>query len=418
MELAGNFLKFRNKISFFFQISTSDFFARCIDNLLPDGLETFDILFAEHTANDEHARFNRIFMAPSSKKHKQSKDNENFPEFTKDPGQSLEQFLRVVLSKNNNLVIVIPEIMIRIFYRLPGGKFEMPVCSEYDNGFKINEQLAKFYQLAAVIKFNHVPCSENISQLDNATLHLLVEKYQSKLGKKKKLDFHPSAMVHGMMAEFILYYFSKSLMDFNLFSKPRPSTTALVIPNATFYNNSQYFDKDFSFQCFTDIQEPNLKKNEVRRGLVSAPHSVHRITDGEFHFKLNETLPTQKCGSRGFEITLSIAYKLCKCKKSEAIVDVLFWFSNGFGSEISIGPVRYLLPLLAIGYSPVVVEKLVPQNATQKLVSWTPKLKLTAINVTLSSPPSNTTDYPINLYAFIIQYQCDLYHGKRTLDTT
>ena len=386
---------------FFLNFSNSDFFARCIDNLLPDGLETFDILFAEHTANDEHARFNRVFMA-SSTNHSKPIEVENFPEFTKDPGRSLEQLLRVALSKNNNLVIVIPEIMIRIFYRLPGGKFEMPVCSEYDNGFKINEQLAKFYQLAAVIKFNHVPCSEDISQLDDETMYSLASKYQSKYGKG--LDFHPSAMVHGMMAEFMLYYFSKSLKE--LGSSGLPSTNSLEIPSATFYKSSQLFDKDYSFQCFTDIQEPYFKRYQVLNASLPSVSSVHGISNGKFHFVLNETTATSKCGSRGFQIGLYIAHKLCVCKQSNATVEVIFTFKNNrLGTEQIVGPVEYNFPLLGIGFAPVVVQKLMPQNMTEKLVSCNPELSLSSINVTLLSK-DNSTIYPINLYSVIIEHHC------------
>ena len=344
-------------------------------------------------------------MAPSVKYYSATERSGMLPDFNQDPGQSLEQLIRALLSKNKNLVIVIPEIMIWIVNQF--GKVVMPVCSEYDNGFEINVQLANFYHLPVVIKFNHVPCNETVSPRN---MHRLAVKYQASYG----IDFHPSSLVHEMMAEFILHYFWQSLTELNSSVKEAAAImTPVQLPKSTLYKSSQYYDKEFSFQCFIDIQEPNFQKYEILNASLPGSlisygnltlNSVRGILSGKFHFVLNQT---HKCGNRGFEIDLYIAHKLCLCGNSKAVVEVEFTFTNSTNGEMNtFGPYEYTFSLLGIGFKPVVVQKLIPQNAaTQKMLSCKPGLTLSTINLTLKAPTSGKK-YPIDFYSMIVEYRC------------
>ena len=217
----------------FFLSFNSSYFSRCLIDDLPLPLSEYDILLAEHTANDQSSRC----------------QNES-PEHIVDKGQSMEQLLRVIFSKNPNLVVVIPEIMINTITKERKEGYDMPICKEFDEDFTINLQLAQRYGIDAVVKFSHVPCSLNFQNLTEAEQKVIAKQYQASW--IYGMDSHPTAYVHKMMAEFILHYFHHSLKDLidniALQSISQPPSYEMPVP---LYKSTKLFDRNYDFQCLS-----------------------------------------------------------------------------------------------------------------------------------------------------------------------
>ena len=331
---------------------------------------------------------------------KQNLTNE-FPSY--DENQSLEQLLRMALAKNKNLVIIIPEIMINIVSQMANGKYKMPVCYSHERAFKLNVELAKYYSLPVVVKFYHVPCSQYDASLTGMTYtqqYELAKEYHPFRDNNGTLDFHPSAMVHLMMAEFLLFYFQTTLSE--LKTKLNWEIPAPILPSTPLFNSSKMFDRDYYFDCRIEVSEPNIQKSQISDALGKKENNSL-----EYHFVFNNT--SLKCGSeKGFQLSLSIAHLYNEDDDRSSFVQATFGFVSPDDLQPwLVGPVEYMFPLLGKKFGPVNIQKLIPTSKKPNPLSLCKKPALLSfIDVNLNNIPTNPEDDPLTMRALIVECHC------------
>ena len=348
-------------------------------------------------------------------------DNGKLKHWHNSRNKYLEQLLRVVLAKNKKIVVILPEITTRIVTKLWNEKYKMEACYLFNNSFQSNIDLAKFYHLQAVVQFVHIPCSQYhifLTELTSTQRFELATMYHPfRQNSTKKLDFHPSAMVHGMIAEFILFYFRTSIMDLIETNFSSVLTFDPTFPKAPLYSNSKLFDCDYNFKCFIEIQEPNIFKNDISPNIVANADNFIRIEHlgsnntffGELHgestFKFNNLnlKPSTKLNEkRCFEIAISVACGVQKMQRINASVLGFFEFSYSKGYYWFVGPIAYNLQSEMSQLQVINIHKLKPLNNQSDSFSqlWFCDRSVTLQSLSLNFEKINV---PLKIVSFIIE---------------
>ena len=359
--------------------NVSPFFSRCIEDLVPTPLENYDILLSEHAVNDNGG------------------NNKQLPELYPIVGVSREQLYRRVLSINPNMVILLPEMWLGVV-KVNGSDFILGVCSNETNGIEdeTNWELAKHYQLPAVVKFTHVIC-ENISSfqpLSYAEKLKMAKSYS--VWKGSKPDSHPSEVIHRMMGEFLLFFFQRSLEEYMEDRQIKRISQSTQLPSPL-YNETILFDKDFDSQCRSII-----KAEDQLKFIRQADNLDKGIASGIYNFTSGFRPATRKFQNRPFQVGLSIFVESNgKYPAFETKVEAIFKFNND--SKI-IGPIDFVLAMPAIGYNFRIVEKLNFSKFTQKAqlqFSGKEEITLSSLQVTIFKSPK----YIVLSEVVIVEYE-------------
>ena len=347
-------------------------------------LEDYDILLAEHTAND------RVAI------------NNQWQDYYPDPGKPLEELFRLMLKKNTNLVIIIPEIMTQLI-KNKQKDFVMPVCHEYDESFAINYQLAKHYEIGAVIQMKHVPCSLGFESLDRKTQKVIAEQYQAK--KKNLLDGHPTALVHRMIAEFLLHYLQTSLQNFRQIEES--SKDELKLP---FYKT--VVDNSRDFDCRIEVLDGNQRKDEIFNALVDKNKAqwIRALKLNRGNFQFNDGFKqTTKCGDRGYAIDLHIGCKDCQYLNIKLTANFNF-IDKTSGDEWNSGPLDCHISYSSVEFNPVLILPCHWENVHQNqtvpdgvsLCGKTSKA-IKSLDLEVATKDNRKS---IVLYSLIVEYKC------------
>ena len=383
----------------------SNFFSRCIDDVLPERIQNYHILIAEHTTNDEGSR-------------------NVHPEWTEDfknkDGQSLEQLIRRLRSKHDSLVIIMPEMLTSQIIQLSQFQFKFNFCNGGTQRQEmINKAVAQHYDLEAVIKIKHVACSNpdvNLTTLSKEE-QIKVSKMFQMYTEDGHMDPHPSTTVHTIMAEFILNYFQYSmiklykLMSTTPIQNNTPNQRHFIMP-ATLYKDTKLFESDYEFQCLVEQKKElsdSLQPPETNYTADSVPRIIMPL-GRNLHFKFdkhNFRYP-DKCRNQGFEIGVYIVLRLCNRRIPSTIrVAAKFEFEEK-SNLMQMGPVNFKFPLMVTGFRPVFVQPLVPisDDDSKQLLSTCnkPAMNLSSFDIKIFQPKNS--NYELVLNAFIIQFKC------------
>ena len=360
-------------------ISYSSFFSRCMEDLTPVPLEKYDILIAEHSANDKAG------------------EGGHLPELYPTAGVAREQLFRRVLSINPQIAILLPEMWLRIVRKI-GMDLIMEGCENQTNGIedKANQELAKHYQIPAVVKFNHVVC-ENFSTFQTLTYDeklKIVKSYNA--WKDSGPDSHPSEVIHRMMGEFLLFFFQRSLDDF-LNAKTKQQIAQTFRLPEPFYKETIAFDTDFDSQCRLIIKVGSQMKYIPR-----ADNLNKASQNGTYQFKGGFRPATRKFKNQPFQVGMSIFVRLNgSYPVLETNVEAMFKFNN---DSKSIGPINFLMPLPSVGYNFRIVQKLFFTNSSQKIqlqFTGREEIVLSSLEVKIV----NLEQYPFVFEVVIVEYE-------------
>ena len=309
------------------------------------------------------------------------------------------------MSKNPNIVIIFPEIYLRIIWNQ-----KVTYCHEESNRHrKISNDLAQHYGISAIVQMVHVPCQQyhNMSSLSQQQRQDIAELYLK--WKYGKLDGHPNSYVHKMLAEFLLYYFFISMEMYGKGTIIENSGNKLTKESfkmpAPLYRGTVLLEKTHEFLCI------NLEENSSSVSFTT-PSRVNSPNDHNLTLSFNNiNLPTPvKCGGKNYGIIVYFIVMLCAtCKQNEANVEANFTIiSLPKKHEIrsQIGPIQFKFPLLHNGYQTKVLQPLIPaKNSEHELII--PGDSHAAITKSdLKIIQKKDSNYKIELIYLMIGFQC------------
>ena len=340
-------------------------------------------------------------------------------DFSNGDGQSLEQLIRVVLSRNINMVMIIPEIYIRIIVK-ENEKYRIQFCNNEKAALnKIHNDLAQHYDISAILQVIHVPCTKlrpiwpTLSIEEQKTI---AESYQ--LIRHGKLDTHPSQLVHSMLAEFLLYYVLTTAENNAglLFETNDKEGSFLKMMPSPFYKGTKLLEKDYHFQCIPRraiqnellINHIPFEVNSTSRTVLLPAKQVELSFGNQIQFRS----PSSRCGGKGhhddYQIELLVFFQLChNCSATDALVEATFQFKHSKvgQDDIQVGPILSHLRLPFVGSRTKIVQRTVPINSIESKRLLTPipsDYTLSKLDIKFNRP----FHYSLGLSAFVIEYKC------------
>ena len=361
-------------------IFSSDFFSRCLPSLTSLPLDQYDIWLAEHGANDIPSRIQKFTQ-----------------DFKNGDGQSLEQLIRVVLSKNPTVVIIFPEILVNI---INNGKISN--ChQEQKFQEKISNDLAYHYNISAIVKLNHVPCSRyhNISKLPRHQ-QLKISKLYLKV-IDGKLDPHPSEYVHKIMGEFLLYYFMREVEKYY----EKGHNEAKMMPNEPFkllpdplYNGTILLEKYYQFHCIPVRQS----------SFATISTNTTNTTSLSFkNLKLPIPLICNNNNNNLFRIFPLVTLRLCPHCQPNTQLAVHYQFKLEKFKNLKIDSTSYI-ELPHNGYHTTLIQPLhrLTNNDTCITASGYKYLEMTNLVIEIVQLITAKSNYEIDIIYLVIGFQC------------
>ena len=299
--------------------------------------------------------------------------------------------LRVVLSKNPDLVIIFPEINLRIIWNQ-----QVTYChAESNRHRKISNDLAQHYGISAIVQVAHVPCKKyhNMSSLSPQQRQDIAELYLKK--KEGKLDPHPSEYVHKMMAEFLLHYFliSTSETSYRTSKKEIDENEKPFKMPAPLYRGTVLLEKSHEFHCIA----------------FAISNDTITVINNKLYTFDNLNFPSPAiCRGNIFRIVVFVNLKLCAhCHSDQSTLQMKFTFKMLDRTTQEIGPIDFTLPLPHNGYRTTIMQRVEESSleSDQKLSLIIPG-NSSLLKFSFQLDQEASSNYEIDIRYFAIGFQC------------